>query len=64
MGSERLTLSQPARPESVGFLRRELVAYARGIGAGEEACQAVALAVSEPLTNGWSTPTPTGSRAS
>jgi serine/threonine-protein kinase RsbW len=51
MGSERLTLTQPARPGSVGVLRRELVAYARGIGAGEQACQAVALAVSEALTN-------------
>jgi stage II sporulation protein AB (anti-sigma F factor) len=51
MGSDRLTLFQPAQPESVGLMRRELVAYARAIGAGEEACQAVALAVSEALTN-------------
>jgi serine/threonine-protein kinase RsbW/stage II sporulation protein AB (anti-sigma F factor) len=49
--ADRLTLSQPARPESVGLLRRELVTYARANGASEETCQAVALAVSEALTN-------------
>ena len=51
MARDRLTLSEPARPESVGLLRRALVAYASDVGAGEETCQAVALAVSEALTN-------------
>jgi anti-sigma regulatory factor (Ser/Thr protein kinase) len=51
MTTDRLTLSRPARPESVGLLRRELVAYARAIGASEETCEAVTLAVSEALTN-------------
>ena len=51
MTTDRVALSQSARPESVGLLRREVVAYARGIGASDEACETVAMAVSEALTN-------------
>jgi serine/threonine-protein kinase RsbW/stage II sporulation protein AB (anti-sigma F factor) len=46
-----LLVSAPARPESVGELRREIVTYARSLGASEAACDAVALATSEALTN-------------
>jgi stage II sporulation protein AB (anti-sigma F factor) len=38
-------------PEVVRMLRREAVAYAKLLGATSETCDAVALAVSEALTN-------------
>lgn len=38
-------------PTVVGALRRELVAYARSLGASDEESDAVALAASEALTN-------------
>jgi serine/threonine-protein kinase RsbW/stage II sporulation protein AB (anti-sigma F factor) len=38
-------------PEVIRTLRREAVAYARLLGASDETCDAVALAVSEALTN-------------
>jgi anti-sigma regulatory factor (Ser/Thr protein kinase) len=42
----------PAQPPTVvGELRRELVGYARSAGASEDVCDAVALAVSEAVTN-------------
>lgn len=46
---ERRVLTDP--PSVVGTLRRELVAYARSAGATAKACDAVALAISEALTN-------------
>lgn len=46
-----LALDLPADPESVGTARAQLVALARGRGAGGEALQQVALAVSEAVTN-------------
>ena len=46
---ERHVLADP--PAVVGALRRELVAYARQLGASEDSCDAIALAVSEALTN-------------
>ncbi|MGO9891185.1 MAG: ATP-binding protein [Solirubrobacteraceae bacterium] len=42
----------PASPPTVvPTLRRELVDYARFLGASDETCDAIALAVSEALTN-------------
>jgi serine/threonine-protein kinase RsbW len=42
----------PAYPPTVvGTLRRELVRYAESAGAGDDTCHALALAVSEALTN-------------
>lgn len=41
--------SQP--PTVVGELRRELVGYARSAGASQDTCDAIALAVSEAVTN-------------
>jgi serine/threonine-protein kinase RsbW len=41
----------PADPPTVPTMRRELVAYARSIGASDQTCDAIALAVSEALTN-------------
>jgi serine/threonine-protein kinase RsbW len=38
-------------PEVIRRLRRELVNYARRLGASEESCDAIALAASEALTN-------------
>jgi hypothetical protein len=64
MATDRFTLSKPSRPESVGLLGRERVVYAGDIRGDEAACQAVALAVSEALINGSSTPVPTEHQAS
>lgn len=41
----------PANPPTVRTLRRELVDYARVLGASDQTCDAIALAVSEALTN-------------
>lgn len=41
----------PAEPATIGALRRELVTYARSVGASEPTCDAIALAASEALTN-------------
>ncbi len=38
-------------PDVIRTLRRELVQYARRLGASEESCDAIALATSEALTN-------------
>ncbi|MFZ0378533.1 MAG: ATP-binding protein [Solirubrobacteraceae bacterium] len=46
---ERHVLADP--PAVVPTLRRELVAYARFLGASDRTCDAIALAVSEALTN-------------
>lgn len=46
---ERRVPSQP--PTVVGELRRELVGYARSAGASQDTCDAIALAVSEAVTN-------------
>lgn len=46
-----LRSSLPARPESIGELRRAVVDYAGRSGAGQLVLQAVRLAVSEALTN-------------
>jgi anti-sigma regulatory factor (Ser/Thr protein kinase) len=51
MSDERLTICVPARPEAVGQLRRRVVAHAETVGASGAARDAVALAVSEALTN-------------
>jgi serine/threonine-protein kinase RsbW len=40
-----------ADPPTVPRMRRELVAYARSLGASDATCDAIALAVSEALTN-------------
>jgi anti-sigma regulatory factor (Ser/Thr protein kinase) len=41
----------PAQPSAVGQLRREAVKFASGAGASDELAQAIALAVSETVTN-------------
>jgi serine/threonine-protein kinase RsbW len=41
----------PARPESIGPLRRALVAYAESVGASPTQCEDIALAASEALSN-------------
>ncbi len=46
---ERHVLADP--PTVIPTLRRELVDYARFLGASAETCDAIALAVSEALTN-------------
>ena len=46
---ERHVLADP--PAVVPTLRRELVAYARVLGASDRTCDAITLAVSEALTN-------------
>jgi serine/threonine-protein kinase RsbW len=46
---ERRVLAHP--PTVVPTLRRELVDYARFLGASDQTCDAIALAVSEALTN-------------
>ena len=46
---ERYGLADP--PTVVPTLRRELVAYARFLGASDQTCDAIALAASEALTN-------------
>ncbi|MGH2882919.1 MAG: ATP-binding protein [Solirubrobacteraceae bacterium] len=51
MAGERLKRSAPARPQAVGELRREIARYAEHIGASSTARDAMALAVSEALTN-------------
>lgn len=49
--SERLKRTARAEPTAVTELRRELVEYTRTIGASDTARDAVALAVSEAVTN-------------
>jgi len=49
--TSRLEHRLPARPESIGPLRRVLVAYAQSNGASDRACEDVALAASEALSN-------------
>jgi serine/threonine-protein kinase RsbW/stage II sporulation protein AB (anti-sigma F factor) len=48
---ERVCTTAVARPEAVGELRREMAQYAEQAGASQVACEAVALAVSEAVTN-------------
>ena len=43
--------SYPAIPDSVPVARRELAAFAAGLGASEEQVEAVRLAASEAITN-------------
>ena len=47
----RETWSLPAAPAAVGELRRRAEAFAQGVGASQEIVDAVALAVSEIVTN-------------
>ena len=49
--TSRLAECLPARPESIGPLRRALVAYAEGAGASPTQCEDIALAASEALSN-------------
>jgi serine/threonine-protein kinase RsbW len=49
MAWERHVPADP--PDVVRTLRRELVDYARRLGASEQTCDAIALAASEALTN-------------
>lgn len=49
--SSRLEHCLPARPASIGPLRRALVAYAESNGASEQQREDIALAVSEALSN-------------
>jgi serine/threonine-protein kinase RsbW len=51
MACERLERTALARPQTIGELRRELAGYAEEAGASDAAREAVALAVSEALTN-------------
>jgi serine/threonine-protein kinase RsbW/stage II sporulation protein AB (anti-sigma F factor) len=51
VAGERLRRTALARPQAVGELRREVAAYAKELGASNTAREAVALAVSEALTN-------------
>jgi anti-sigma regulatory factor (Ser/Thr protein kinase) len=46
---ERLDLRVPARPESIPDVRREVVAFAKGHGAGDP--HSIALAVTEAAAN-------------
>ncbi len=47
----RLEIRAPAQPERIGALRREIVAWAARHGADDDCREALALAVSEALTN-------------
>lgn len=49
--TDTLKIAAPANPESVGELRRAVVAYARKSGSDLAGAEAVQLAVSEALTN-------------
>lgn len=49
--TSRLEHCLPARAESIGPLRRALVAYAQSNGASDRACDDIALAASEALSN-------------
>lgn len=47
----RLLERVPARPESIGPLRRGVVEFARRCGASDDQCDDIAVAVSEALSN-------------
>lgn len=49
--TSRLEHCLPARPETIGPLRRALVAYAQSNGASARQCDDIALAASEALSN-------------
>lgn len=49
--TSRLEHCLPARPESIGPLRRALVAYAQSNRASDGECDDIALAASEALSN-------------
>ncbi len=51
MPNSRLQTTLPARPDSIGQIRRAVVAFASSVGADAQVSQAVRLAVSEALTN-------------
>lgn len=51
MRTTPLQLAASARPDSIGELRRAVVAYAREVGSAQTDTEAVRLAVSEALTN-------------
>jgi anti-sigma regulatory factor (Ser/Thr protein kinase) len=50
-GNEWFRRSAPALPEVIGGLRHEIVAFARWLGADDDLCQNLALAVGEGLNN-------------
>lgn len=50
-GNECFRRSAPALPEVVSGLRHEIVAFARRLGADDDLCQNLALAVGEGLNN-------------
>lgn len=49
--SSQLEHCLPAQPESIGGLRRAIVAYAKSNGASPRQCEDIALAASEALSN-------------
>ena len=51
VAGERLQTTALAQPQAVGELRRELANYATSVGASELARDAIAVAVSEAVTN-------------